>query len=159
MVATMTTYFDKAHADLNRLRNDKAHLEWLRKEPGSGTFVIEDAVRLWEEKLVADCTITVYFPGYADLDPLPDKFKQAVNKTILSYGIYTLPDSTDPCLETPAQWWSRLGNLCWHLHEVFHSITQETGRSDSPLACRMFLVNQGYDDRDGPLNSQTTKNI
>jgi hypothetical protein len=144
----VTAYFDKAQAELGRIRNDKSYLEWLRTAPNARVFVIEDAVRDWEIQLVADCTIAVYFPGYAGLDPLDEKYKAALNQTVLDHGVYTLPLAADPDINTPDKFWSRLGDLCWHLHTLFHTIAQETGRSDSPKAPLVRLANEGYDDRD-----------
>ena len=138
----MTAYFDKAHQELSRIQSDKSYIDWLRQGPDPKVFTVENAARDWENRLVDDCTTAVYFPGYADLEPLPDKFKRAVNQTILNYGVYTLPLDTSFELETPDQLWGRLGDLCWHLHTVFHTITLETGRSDNPLACQIYLACQ-----------------
>ena len=148
----MTTYFDTAQAELQRLRSDKEYQEYLRAAPGAVRGVVENAVRHWEYQLVADCTAAVYFPGYPHgpepFKPLPDKFKLAVNETVLNYGIYTLPYGVDTEVESEDQFWSKLSDLCEHLHTVFHNVTRETGGSDNPKAFMTRLICEGDDDRE-----------
>lgn len=130
----MTAYFDSMDAELRKIKN--------------ASQTPQDLLRAWEERLVADCTIAVYFPGMGDLGPLPEDFKEAVNRCVVEHGVYTVPDAVIPDIETRHDLFRRLERLSYELHSVFHRVTEETGRSNTPTAILTYLVNLGYDDRD-----------
>jgi hypothetical protein len=135
----MSAYFDRAHASLDQLQAR------LRENPD---LRLEGEIRQWEEKLVFDCTVAVYFPAFREVDPLPSTFQEAVNRTVIRFGVYTLPEGVMAEIETREDLFDRLHRLCGDLHTVFHSVVQETGRSDNPLAMLTRLSCEGYDDRD-----------
>lgn len=125
----MTAYFDDMSRRISRLKEVDAY----------------DGARDLELKLVRDVTICAMWPGF------PEDLRLAVHKTVLCFGIQSLPVNAEPAdFEFWEEGRQRLHRLCSDFHDIFHELARRDiyGFSDSPKMPLAVLYATGEEERE-----------
>jgi len=132
----MTHYFDDAHAQLDAIDLD------------SHDFYIE--LEQLEQRVVFDCTVCAQAPDF------PEDLREAIHKTVLKYGVRSLPVDADRDFEHVEQHVRFLGRLFSGLHTIFHTLAYRRLEIwwDSPLAYVRRLYTDGEEIREKMIEAE-----